>query len=126
MELAADHHHPTHQVRAAERDVHRRRGPVAEADEVGGPADDLLQERDRVGGDHLEVEGALDVRGATVRTAIRRVQPETGRVLRAHRIELIGVAEAAVQVDQRLTGPVDRVPGAHPAEVDHRFHGRGP
>ncbi len=74
----------------------------------------------------LDVAGALDVRGATVCSEMRRVQPETARVVRAHRIELVGVAEAAVQVDQRLAGSVDRVPGAYPAEVDHRVHGRGP
>ena len=126
VELAADHHHPAHQVRAAQRDVQRRGRAVAEADEVRGTADHLLQERDRVGGDALEVHRPVDVRGAAVATPVRCVHPEPGGVLRTDRVQLVGVAEPAVQVHQRVAGAVDRVPGAQAAEVDRRLHDAGP
>src|SRR5947209_2316954 len=50
-----------HQVGAAKRDGQRKDGAVAAAEQVHGPADDRVDEGDRVLGHELKGDGPVDV-----------------------------------------------------------------
>ena len=76
VEAAADHHQPLHQLGPLHRDQHRHERPVAVPDQVGGLADDGVEEGDRVVGHQLVGDRPVDVRRVAVAAAFRCVDVE--------------------------------------------------
>ena len=115
-------HQPADQVGTGQRDQQGHRHPVAVADQVGRPADDLFQEGDRVLGHQLVGERAGDVGGAAVAAPVGPQDPEVFD--QAGEVALEGAPVGAPRVQQHQRRPVAilLVVGAHLAELHVAAH----
>jgi hypothetical protein len=119
-------HQPAYQVRTPQRGQQRHRRPVAVTDQVRRPADDLLEEGDRVLRHLLVGDRAVDVGGAAVAAPVGPEHPEAlhqaGEVDRKG----AGVGAPGMQQHQRLPAAVLLVVGAHLAELHVAGHPLAP
>ena len=79
VEAAADHHQPVHQLGPLDRHQHRDERAVAVADQIGRPADDGVEEGDRVVGHELVGDRRRRRRGCARGPAARVCRRGTAR-----------------------------------------------
>src|SRR5207244_13224545 len=103
----------------AEGDEHRDVAAVTPADEMGGSADEFVDDRDGLGGHVVVMEWRVCVGGASVPAAVESDHPETVGEPRLERIQQqLAVAQAAVEQEDRLTGSTRvREPRAMAADI---------
>ena len=85
------------------------------AEQVRRTADDLLQERDGIGGHPVEGDRSADVGGPSLAAPVEAVAAEVGGQPVEVGIPGAGVRSARVQQHQRVAGAVGVPPGLDPA-----------
>ena len=119
-------HEPADQVGTGQRGQQRHRRPVAVADQVGRPADNLLDVGDRVLGHLLVGDRAVDVGGPAVATAIGPEDLEVSGEAGDDDLEDARVGAPGMQEHQRWPVAVLLVVGAHLAELHVAAHSLSP
>jgi hypothetical protein len=115
-------HQPADQVGTFQGGQQRHRRPVAVADQVGRPPDDLFEEGDGFGAHLVVGDRPGDVGGAAVAAPVGPVHPEP--VGEAGEVALEGarVGPAGMQQHQRRPAPVLLVPGSDRPELHVPAH----
>ena len=110
------------EVGAPQRRHQRHDRAVAGADEVGGPADDPLDEGDRVRGHQLVGDRPVDVGGAPVAAALGREDAKARHELVEVRPQGARVDPAGMQQHERLPVAMLVVPGVDTVQVNVLGH----